>query len=103
MANAYDAAMARKNLPDHVRRARKRAEAAEQEREMNPDVTLSSPAGWVVRSVQPARATKEYRCPGCNQEIRPGIGHVVAWEIADEEGRRHWHRGCWDSHRKRLR
>ncbi|MHB8511004.1 MAG: hypothetical protein ACYDCC_02390 [Actinomycetota bacterium] len=95
--------MGRKNLPDDVRRARKRAEALEQEREMSPDVTLSAPAGWIVRTVQPARATKQYRCPGCNQEIHRGTGHVVAWKINDEESRRHWHRGCWDSERKRNR
>ncbi len=95
--------MGRKNLPDHVRRARKLADAEEDERALNPDVTLVGPPGWIVKTVQPVRAVKEYRCPGCNQEIKQGTAHVVAWRPDDEEGRRHWHRGCWDSHRKRLR
>ena len=52
---------------------------------------------WIVRSIFGGAATKTYRCPGCMQEIRPGIAHVVAWP-ADERGyesdRRHWHTGC---------
>lgn len=95
--------MPRKNVPDHVRRRRKAEAEANEDRPLDPNVTLGGPPGWTVRSVQPARATKEYRCPGCNQEIRPGTGHVVAWREGDDEGRRHWHRGCWDSYRKKLR
>ncbi|MBA2307923.1 MAG: hypothetical protein H0W01_01120 [Pseudonocardiales bacterium] len=53
---------------------------------------------WVVRSVPGDRSGKTYRCPGCDHEIRPGIGHVVAWP-ADAYGgledRRHWHTTCW--------
>jgi hypothetical protein len=53
---------------------------------------------WLVRTVPGAQATKQYRCPGCDHEIRPGTAHVVAWP-ADEHGsaeqRRHWHTGCW--------
>lgn len=94
--------MPRKNLPDHVRRKRK-ADAQEAERPLDPNVTIGGPPGWTVRAIQPARATKEYRCPGCNQEIRKGIGHIVAWREGDDEGRRHWHKGCWETHRKRLR
>ncbi|MDT3767411.1 ATP/GTP-binding protein [Gleimia hominis] len=47
-------------------------------------------------------ARKTYTCPGCNQPIRVGSPHVVAWR---EEGRfgldsgvqsrRHWHPHCW--------
>ncbi|MFA5708631.1 hypothetical protein [Mycolicibacterium sp.] len=54
---------------------------------------------YAVRQVAAARATKVYRCPGCDQEIRPGVAHVVVWPadlgedaIAD---RRHWHTACW--------
>ncbi|HEX2315335.1 MAG TPA: ATP/GTP-binding protein [Thermomonospora sp.] len=58
---------------------------------------------WVVRVVAPANATKAYRCPGCDHEIAPGVGHVVAWP-ADRGGpddRRHWHRPCWASRHRR--
>ena len=40
---------------------------------------------WMVRSVFGGAAGKTYRCPGCLQEIRPGVAHVVAWP-ADERG-----------------
>ncbi len=50
---------------------------------------------FVVRRIQPYQASKPYRCPGCDQEIPAGTGHVVAWREGDVEGRRHWHRPCW--------
>ena len=57
---------------------------------------------WVVRTVPGAAATKTYRCPGCQQSIRPGVPHVVAWPqdpgllgSAPVEERRHWHTACW--------
>ncbi|GLY77257.1 ATP/GTP-binding protein [Actinoallomurus iriomotensis] len=51
---------------------------------------------WIVRPA--AGAAKTYRCPGCDQEIPPGVGHVVAWpaEGGGPEDRRHWHRPCWE-------
>jgi hypothetical protein len=54
---------------------------------------------YLVRHVVAARATKTYRCPGCDQEVRPGVAHVVVWpadlgETAVED-RRHWHTPCW--------
>ncbi|HEX5200730.1 hypothetical protein ACFQS1_29370 [Paractinoplanes rhizophilus] len=59
---------------------------------------------WTVRSVFGGSAAKTYRCPGCMQEIRPGVAHVVAWP-ADERGdltdRRHWHTGCWRARDRR--
>jgi hypothetical protein len=59
---------------------------------------------WLVRTVPGAHATKTYRCPGCDHEIRPGTPHVVVWP-ADETGsvadRRHWHRACWDARGRR--
>ncbi len=59
---------------------------------------------WLVRTVPGAQATKQYRCPGCDQEIAAGIAHVVAWP-ADEQGsveqRRHWHTGCWAARARR--
>lgn len=54
---------------------------------------------FAVRSVSGSSATKTYRCPGCNQEIRPGTPHVVVWdvdEVGGGEDRRHWHTACWD-------
>ena len=45
---------------------------------------------------------KPYRCPGCQQLIGPGAGHLVVWPadhlFGDEAGlhdRRHWHTSCW--------
>ena len=34
---------------------------------------------YEVRPVAAARATKSYRCPGCDHEIRSGTAHVVVW------------------------
>ncbi len=50
---------------------------------------------------------KTYICPGCLQNIKPGVSHIVAWqtdhffgpEVAAQE-RRHWHSNCWN---RRLR
>ncbi|MFI0479323.1 ATP/GTP-binding protein [Actinomadura sp. 9N215] len=68
-----------------------------QETEEGPD------GEWVVRAVSGAGAVKAYRCPGCDQEIPPGIGHVVAWPADDQGGddRRHWHRPCWQARTRR--
>ncbi len=55
-----------------------------------------------VRRIQPYEATKRYLCPGCNQDIPPGTGHVVAVPAAAPDLRRHWHHGCW-AHRHRRR
>lgn len=55
-----------------------------------------------VRFVQPYQATKAYWCPGCNQDIPPGTGHVVVVPVLAPDLRRHWHRGCWQArHRRR--
>jgi hypothetical protein len=65
--------------------------------------TESWPDGdWVVRPVPGATALKAYRCPGCDQEIRPGTPHLVTWPVDGSvlgQGlgeRRHWHRACWE-------
>ena len=51
---------------------------------------------WVVRPVPGAAATKAYRCPGCDQELYPGLAHVVVWPThAGVASRRHWHTACW--------
>ncbi|MDQ2781857.1 MAG: hypothetical protein M3Y26_04890 [Actinomycetota bacterium] len=53
---------------------------------------------WTVRRLSGAGSTHPYRCPGCQQEIAPGIPHVVVWPADGVGGvgdRRHWHTGCW--------
>src|ERR1700736_3713678 len=54
---------------------------------------------YEVRPVAAARATKDYRCPGCDHEIRSGTAHVVVWPVdGGKQGvdeRRHWHTACW--------
>ena len=69
------------------------------------NTSQSHPDGdWYVRTITAGAATKTYRCPGCNQELRPGTPHVVAWR-ADrpdgEEYRRHWHTPCWNARDRR--
>ncbi len=74
----------------------------------------ASDGDWVVRAVTGAGTGKSYRCPGCDQEIRPGTPHVVSWAAtprdADLEpwdvdsaadGRRPWHTACWRSRDRR--
>ncbi|GAA0668745.1 ATP/GTP-binding protein [Kitasatospora atroaurantiaca] len=57
---------------------------------------------WVVQTVA-GTAGRHYRCPGCDQEIPPGVGHVVAWPShgAGVDDRRHWHRACWAARERR--
>ncbi|GIH10145.1 hypothetical protein Rhe02_82120 [Rhizocola hellebori] len=57
-----------------------------------------------VRHLSGETSTKMYRCPGCDQEIRPGVPHVVAWPLegwGDESDRRHWHTSCWRARGRR--
>jgi hypothetical protein len=60
---------------------------------------------WQVRNIPASAATKTYRCPGCDQEIAPGVPHLVSWP-ADGRGdladRRHWHTGCWRARERRT-
>ena len=55
-----------------------------------------------VRPVQPYQARKPYLCPGCQQEIGLGVGHVVVVPLAAPDLRRHWHRPCWAHRGRRL-
>jgi hypothetical protein len=69
------------------------------------DVEEHADGDWVVRRISGANATKTYRCPGCDQEVRPGTAHVVAWPAdrsAGEEDRRHWHTPCWNARGRRA-
>ncbi len=59
---------------------------------------------WIHRPVRGQDARKAYRCPGCDQQIRVGEPHVVAWRddwYGGADDRRHWHTPCWRS-RHRL-
>jgi hypothetical protein len=61
---------------------------------------------WHVRSIRGSTSTKTYRCPGCDQEIRPATPHVVAWPVeplvgAGLDQRRHWHSACWRARDRR--
>jgi hypothetical protein len=56
----------------------------------------SHPDGdWLVRPITGSSSVRTYRCPGCDQEIRPATPHVVAWPVGALEERRHWHTACW--------
>jgi len=63
--------------------------------------TESHPDGeWHVRKLTGSSAHKTYRCPGCDQEIRPATPHVVAWSadiVQGADDRRHWHTPCWNN------
>ncbi len=87
--------MPRRNRPKPRSKRRRIDYEEEPEALRAPDITGVAPPGWEVRVVQPAAAVKEYRCPGCNQVIRPGTKHVVAWRLDEEDLRRHWHLPCW--------
>jgi hypothetical protein len=62
---------------------------------------------WAVRTVA-GDSGKFYRCPGCDQEIPPRVGHVVAWPVhsmgaaGGVDDRRHWHRACWTNRERRA-
>jgi hypothetical protein len=64
--------------------------------------SLDPDEGHETRFIQPYEATKTYLCPGCNQDIPPGTGHLVAVPVDEPDLRRHWHRGCW-RHRHQRR
>ncbi|MGH3566506.1 MAG: hypothetical protein ACRDRH_10830 [Pseudonocardia sp.] len=59
---------------------------------------------WLVRSVPGASSSKDYRCPGCDQLIPSGTGHLVTWPAGDYgsvDDRRHWHESCWGARDQR--
>lgn len=58
---------------------------------------------YEVKAVPAARATKAYRCPGCDHEIQPGVAHVVVLPVenGDIGDRRHWHTSCWNNRANR--
>jgi hypothetical protein len=84
------------------RRTRRRPDEMRPLREDGTAIAEEGPDGsWLVRAITGEAATKTYRCPGCDQEIRPGVPHVVAWRPGAEEDRRHWHRPCWSARLRR--
>lgn len=85
-------------MPRRTRPRRSRDRPDDEPLPLRPEVVTGAPPGWQARAIRAQGAVKEYRCPGCNHEIRLGTAHVVAWRDADEEHRRHWHRGCWQTH-----
>lgn len=67
--------------------------------------TAEAPSWALVPDAEVRRvsASKTYRCPGCDHEIRVGVWHLVVVPREDAEARRHWHEGCWRIELKRTR
>ena len=77
------------------------ASATESERgEQTGAAGLSGPSGDRLRLAP----WPSYRCPGCDQLLAAGVGHVVAWPADDPEAtdRRHWHTTCWQARDRRA-
>lgn len=93
----------RQNRPRRKQSAQSRADAdAESGRPANERREDWQGDDWLVRSVGGAAASKHYRCPGCDQEIPPGVPHLVAWpEHGGADSRRHWHSACWNARDRR--
>jgi hypothetical protein len=100
----------RRNRPRRAGRARPGEPAAldpERVRRGADAVESWGPEQWRVRQVTGSAAVKVYRCPGCDQEIPPGVPHLVVWPLetiagpAGEAARRHWHTGCWRARDRR--
>jgi hypothetical protein len=96
------------DAPSKPRRARRPGPAPKPDDDdavrLGPPQTQEWPDGdWVVRQVPGAAATKIYRCPGCDQELRPGVAHVVVWpaQTPGPQERRHWHQACWQRRPRR--
>ena len=93
-------------MPSGSRRAAQRAAALDALKRSDEEGPRS-PAGervedgWVVRQVAGTASARSYRCPGCDQELRPGSPHVVAWPDGQPDDRRHWHTACWAARGRR--
>jgi hypothetical protein len=58
----------------------------------------STPPMWALvpgYDVRRVTGDKEYRCPGCDHVIRPGLWHLVVVPESSPDERRHWHERCW--------
>jgi hypothetical protein len=97
------------------RRGKRRGPPARRPPERRPEnVEEAADGDWVVRAVSGSATGKLYRCPGCDQEIRPGTPHVVTWPAyarnsdldpwdtgSAADTRRHWHAVCWRARDRR--
>ncbi len=70
------------------------------------EVAVKSDGRWMVQSMPANRAGKTYLCPGCQQTVPQGVGHLVVWPVEPSLGstspveeRRHWHTACWNRRR----
>lgn len=93
-----------------ARRNNRRKDEAE---DLRPSIghrrVVEMPDGeWVVQTITGSASTKIYRCPGCDQEIRPATPHIVAWPFDNGmhddtrlQERRHWHTPCWNARSRR--
>lgn len=88
--------MPRRNNPRHTGALRSPGGLGWVQPESGPD------GDWMVRTVPGERTTKNYRCPGCDHEIRPGTQHVVTWPEDEPDDRRHWHTACWTARGRRA-
>jgi hypothetical protein len=106
----------RRGRPSHDRSgpSRRRSSGAQRSPAGRPPVEEASDGDWVVRQLTGAATDKTYRCPGCDQEIRPGTPHVVTWPAYARDSdldpwdtdsamdwRRHWHTACWRARSRR--
>ncbi len=100
-------------MPRRPRRGGARPDRGARERRVDP-VEEAADGDWVVRALTGSATGKAYRCPGCDQEIRPATPHVVTWpayardsdlDAWDTESaadrRRHWHTTCWRARDRR--
>lgn len=89
------------------RRAARRAAALQALQRGDGGEPVRAPAGervedgYVVRQVAGTASARPYRCPGCDQELRSGTPHVVAWPDGRPDDRRHWHTACWAARGRR--
>ncbi len=94
--------------------ARRRPRAASRPAPRGDAVEEADDGDWVVRPLAGSGASKPYRCPGCDQEIRPATPHVVTWPAYPRDSdldpwdvesaadqRRHWHTTCWRARDRR--
>jgi len=49
---------------------------------------LTATVSCEVQRIQPYQAAKTYLCPGCNRDIPPGTGHIVAIPVEAPDLRR---------------
>ncbi len=77
--------------------------SSEREARVGSETLEEHPDGlFRVRRITGSTSTKPYRCPGCDQEIRPATPHIVAWPDDGLDERRHWHTACWEKRNQRA-